>query len=106
MEIIDDFCFHKIKMVGMEYCLYCDEMCHIESNRSRVCIWLEVEDDYDYFVILDVRKTFVLLWTTFVAEHSHEVRKKQKEYEAWSKAVGNRSYTPDELIGEIMERLP
>ena len=48
----------------------------------------------------------MLLWTTFVAEYSHEVRKKQKEYEAWSKAVGNRSYTPDELIGEIMERLP
>ena len=76
------------------------------SNRPRVCIWLEVEDDYDYFVILDVRKTFVLLWTAFVAEHSHGVRKKQKEYEAWSKAVGNWSYTPDELIGEIMERLP
>lgn len=74
------------------------------SNRPRVCIWLEVEDDY--FVILDVRKIFVLLWTAFVAEHSHEVRKKQKEYEAWCKAVGNRSYTPDELVGEIMERLP
>lgn len=68
--------------------------------------WLEVEDDCDYFVILDVRKTFVLLWTAFVADHSHEVRKKQKEYEAWCKAVGYRNYTPDELIREIMGRMP
>lgn len=75
-------------------------------NRPRVCIWLEVEDDCDYFVILDVRKTFVLLWTAFVADHSHEVRKKQKEYEAWCKAVGYRNYTPDELIREIMGRMP
>lgn len=76
------------------------------NNKSCVCIWLEVEDDCDYFVILDVRKTFVLLWTAFVAELSHEVRKKQKEYEAWRKAVEYRDYTPDELIREIMERLP
>lgn len=46
------------------------------------------------------------LWTAFVAELSHEVRKKQKEYEAWRKAVEYRDYTPDELIREIMERLP
>lgn len=46
------------------------------------------------------------LWTAFVAELSHEVRKKQKEYEAWRKAVEFRDYTPDELICEIMERLP
>ncbi len=28
------------------------------SNRPRVCIWLEVEDDYDYFVIIGCAEDF------------------------------------------------
>lgn len=65
----------------MEYCLYCDEICHIENDAINVM-------------------------DCFCSELSHEVRKKQKEYEAWRKAVEYRDYTPDELIREIMERLP
>ncbi len=51
------------------------------SGKHRVCIWLEVDDGDNYFVVLDVRKTFVLLWTAFYADYPHQVRKKAKEYE-------------------------
>lgn len=72
------------------------------ENKRRVCIWLEITDKDDYFFILDVRKTYVLPWTAFVAEHSHEVRKKEKEYQEWLDSEGGHLYTPDELIRKIM----
>ena len=71
----------------------------------RICIWLDNEDDIDYFIILDVRKTYILLWTSFVAEHSHEKNKKEKEYSQWAKKNGDKIYTPDMLIEEIMKGL-
>lgn len=57
------------------------------KGANRLCIWLELEDEPDYFVIIDVRKDYKLLWTAFVAEYEHEKRKKQKEYEAWLKTL-------------------
>jgi hypothetical protein len=44
------------------------------NGKSRVCIQLKVEDDVDYFVILDVRANYILIWTAFIAEYAHETR--------------------------------
>jgi hypothetical protein len=55
------------------------------KGSNRLCIWLEFEDEPDYFIVLDVRENYKLLWTAFVAEYDHEKRKKQKEYEEWLK---------------------
>ena len=74
------------------------------SGKHRVCIWLEVDDGDNYFVVLDVRKTFVLLWTAFYADYPHQVRKKAKEYEEWLR-LSERVLTPDELIKNIMQRI-
>lgn len=68
----------------------------------RVCIWLQTDED-NYFVILDVRKTFILPWTAFVAERSHEIHKKEKEYSKWLKQQHGKTYTPDELVEIIQE---
>jgi len=55
------------------------------KGANRLCIWLELRDEADYFVIIDIRNNYKLLWTAFVAEYAHEKRKKQKEYDAWLK---------------------
>lgn len=57
----------------------------IRKGSNRLCIWLSIEDEPDYIIILDVREKYKLLWTAFVIEYEHEKRKKQKEYEAWLK---------------------
>ena len=57
----------------------------IRKGSNRLCIWLDLEDEPDYIIILDVRKDYKLLWTAFVVEYEHEKRKKQKEYEEWLK---------------------
>ena len=75
----------------------CLPVCHLE-------IWLEVDDGDNYFVVLDVRKTFVLLWTAFYADYPHQVRKKEKEYKEWLRLSG-RVLTSDELIKNIMQRI-
>ena len=76
------------------------------NGKHRICIWLDTDDDDNYFVILDVRKTFVLLWTALYADHSHQLRKKEKEYMAWKDAIGkDKLVTPDELVKNIMDRL-
>lgn len=56
------------------------------KGKDRICIWLQLENDFDYIVILDVRKNYILPWTAFVLEFEHEKRKKQKEYENYLKA--------------------
>ena len=76
------------------------------NGKSRVCIWMEVDNGDNYFVILDVRKTFVLIWTAFFADYPHQAKKKQKEYEAWLSSIGGVVMTPDELIADIQSRLP
>ncbi len=57
----------------------------IRKGSNRLCIWLDLEEEPDYVLILDVRKDYKLLWTAFVLEYEHEKRKKQKEYEEWLK---------------------
>lgn len=77
-----------------------------EQNRrgeSRICIWLEAEEDEHYFVVLAVRKTYVMLLTAFYATYDNYVTKREKEYQDWKSRVG-RDYTPDELVAEIMSR--
>ncbi|HPO57161.1 MAG TPA: hypothetical protein PKY46_14280 [Ignavibacteriaceae bacterium] len=53
--------------------------------KDRLCIWLEMDNEPDYIVILDIREKYKLLWTAFVLEYPHEKRKRKKEYEAWFK---------------------
>lgn len=89
-------------------------LCFWEEERKghhRVCIWLQAEDnnnnvaiENNYFVILEVREGYVLPWTAFCAEYNNQIRKKSKEYEQWLDKVGNRAYTLEELIDDIMNR--
>jgi hypothetical protein len=75
------------------------------NGKSRVCIQLSVADDVDYFVILDVRVNCVIIWTAFVAEYTHEKRKKEKEYQDWISTNGGKTYSPDALILNIINKL-
>lgn len=72
-----------------------------KNSENRVCILLDVSEDFDYFVILEVRETYVLLWTAFVSTYSHETNKKIKEYNNWKKTNGKEINTPDELVSQI-----
>ncbi len=74
------------------------------NGKHRICIWLNVDNGDNYFVILEVRKSFVLLWTAFYAEYSHQLRKKEKEYKLW-KDHNIKSYTPEELVKDIFKKL-
>lgn len=76
-----------------------------KNSPNRVCIWLDSEEDTDYFVVLEVRATYVLLWTAYVSTYTHETRKKEIECIEWEKSVRNKKYTPDELINEIQESI-
>jgi hypothetical protein len=75
------------------------------KGKRRICIWLEVEDDVDYFFVLDIRKTFILPWTAFVLEHTHQKRKKQKEYDEWLNLQKGKVYSPKELVEKIMREI-
>lgn len=70
-------------------------------SKNRICIWLDNEQDIDYYVILEVRESYVLLWTAFVSEYSNNTKKKEKEYLNWARKDGNKNHTPDSLIAEI-----
>lgn len=76
-----------------------------QRSENRVCICLENEDDVDYFVILEVRENYVLLWTAFVAERKHETAKKMREYEEWKSGEGATIDTPDQLIRHIQHEI-
>lgn len=76
-----------------------------QRSNNRVCICLENEDDVDYFVVLEVRHNYVLLWTAFVGALSHETMKKMREYNAWKASDGQDINTPDELIYNIQEEI-
>lgn len=58
------------------------------KGETRICIWLELDDEPDYIVILNERKGYLLPWTAFVLEYEHERKKKQREYERWLKKAG------------------
>ena len=75
-----------------------------QRSKNRVCIALETEDE-TYFVVLEVRDTYVLLWTAFLSEYSHQSSKKIKEYTDWKKNEGANINTPDELIALIQEAI-
>ncbi|MEI6089397.1 MAG: hypothetical protein WCR42_03005 [bacterium] len=55
------------------------------NGKNRICIWLELDDEPDYIVVLDVRKNYILLWTTFTLNYKHEKKKKMKEYQEFLK---------------------
>ncbi|MCD8387901.1 MAG: hypothetical protein LUD17_13615 [Bacteroidales bacterium] len=75
-----------------------------QRSGNRVCIALETEEE-TYFVILEVRETYVLLWTAFLSEYRHQSKKKLKEYEEWKKGEGVDINTPDELIASIQNSI-
>lgn len=59
----------------------------------------------NFVVILEVRETYVLLWTAFLSEYRHQSQKKLKEFEAWRLGEGIGFNTPDELIAMIQESI-
>lgn len=58
------------------------------KGETRICIWLELEGEPDYIVILNKRKDYLLPWTAFLSEYEHERKKRQREYEKWLKKAG------------------
>jgi len=76
-----------------------------QKSSNRVCICLENEKDVDYFLVLEVRATYLLLWTAFVCERSREKAKKMEEYQIWVETKDGKKYTPDSLIMEIQQEL-
>lgn len=75
------------------------------KGKQRICIEFANEFDVNYYVILDVRANFILLWTAFIAEMKHEKVKKDNEYQRWASQNNGKTYTPDTLVFEIMEEL-
>lgn len=75
-----------------------------QRSKNRVCIALETEYE-TYFVILEVRDTYVLLWTAFLSEYKHQTKKKLKEYEEWKDGEGININTPDELISLLQDSI-
>lgn len=75
-----------------------------QRSKNRVCIELETEYE-TYFVILEVRDNYVLLWTAFLSEYKHQSKKKLKEYEEWKYGEGININTPDELISLIQDSI-
>lgn len=59
------------------------------KGKNRICIWLDLDGEPDYIIILDIRKNYKLLWTTFVLNYPHEKRKKLKEYNAYLDSLKN-----------------
>ena len=64
------------------------------GKATRVIIWYEGENEdgtkENYFVILDKRPDFYLLWTTFEITIKHQLRSKEKEYKRWLEAQKKR----------------
>ena len=75
-----------------------------KGNHRRVCIWLDTDTGDNYYVILEVRAEYVLLWTAFYGDYAHSIRKKESEYNEW-KRQQDRVYSPKELIEKIMFEL-
>lgn len=75
-----------------------------QHSKNRVCIALETDIE-TYFIILEVRDTFILLWTAFLVEYRHQAKKKLKEYVEWKQGEGINISTPDELISLIQESI-
>ena len=52
-------------------------------QEVRICLWLE---DWEYLVILAVRRSSVILWTAYPVFEDHRKRKLRKEYDEYIKA--------------------
>ena len=77
-------------------------------SENRICIWLECSEEVedDYFIILEVRETYVLLWTAFMSKYSNSTRKKLNEYNEWKDSTDGMSVnTPDELVKMIQNNI-
>ena len=55
------------------------------GNESRILLWVEAEN---YLVILADRGDYLLPWTAYLVERTHQQAKLQKEYEQYWQAVG------------------
>lgn len=55
------------------------------GHEERVCLWLVPEN---YLVILADRGEYILPWTAYLVEQSHQQRKLQKEFEEYWKQRG------------------
>lgn len=56
------------------------------GSKTRILLWLE---EYDYLIVLDKRKDFILPWTAYYVEYKHSRRKYQKEYQKYIKKNGS-----------------
>ena len=56
-------------------------------------------------VILYVHRRYVRLLTAFYGDSPNYAKKRLKEYEEWKERVG-RDFTPDELVSDIISRMP
>lgn len=55
------------------------------GREERVCLWLVQES---YLVVLADRGDYILPWTAYLVERSHQQRKLQKEYDEYWQAQG------------------
>lgn len=74
------------------------------GSHRRICIWLDADNGDNYYVIIEVRAEYILLWTAFYGDYPHAIRKKEAEYNEW-KRTQDREYTPTELVEKIMNEL-
>ena len=56
-------------------------------NGRRICIWLDVDNGDDYFVILYVHRRYVRLLTAFYGDSPNYAKKRLMEYEDWKEMV-------------------
>ena len=74
-------------------------------NGRHICIWREVDNGDNYFIILCVHRNYVRLLTAFYGDFPNYAEKRKKEYEEWKTNVA-RDFTPDELVSDIISRMP
>ena len=82
---------------------------HFITHRGAVFvpnpnIALETEDE-TYFVILEVRETYVLLWTAFLSEYRHQSLKKLKERKKDIEAELEKKESYSEQISSCKETI-
>lgn len=57
------------------------------KRKKSICLWFEEED---YLVVLADRGDYILPWTAYLVERSHQKRKLQKEYEAYCNDIKSK----------------
>jgi hypothetical protein len=56
-----------------------------KGPENRICLWMEAQE---YLVILADRKEYLLPWTAFVVDRSHQKAKLQREFDEYWKNRG------------------